>query len=411
MTAAPEGSAARDPLPAILAGLLYVLLLVALREILAPPLVLPLLLLALWPLRGRPGVRPAMAIAVVLTLFWGLKLYGGLLGPFLLALAVAYLMAPAVARLERRRIGRGAAIGLVAIPPLAALVLLLILAGPQVWAQAGALVSALPRFATTVLAFLSDFRTRLEGLPFLTLEQRSWLHELDAQQLAGLLQENAQAVLGALGEWGLAFGRRLGTLLGFLGYLVVTPVVAFYLLRDWQPLLTFLEELIPPSRRPAIVEFIEEYDDSLGKFFRGQLIEAALVGALTGIGLALLGVPSALLIGVIAGIFNLIPYIGLAISAIPALVVALTMPDPVTGLLKVGGVFLVVQFIDGSVTGPRIVGGSVGLHPVVTMLALAFGGAMLGFAGLLLAVPLAVLIKMVGVRLLQTYRGSGVYAA
>ncbi|MBL8979651.1 MAG: AI-2E family transporter, partial [Gemmatimonadetes bacterium] len=201
------------------------------------------------------------------------------------------------------------------------------------------------------------------------------------------------------------------TLLGFLGYLVVTPVVAFYLLRDWQPLLTFLEELIPPSRRPAIVEFIEEYDDSLGKFFRGQLIEAALVGALTGIGLALLGVPSALLIGVIAGIFNLIPYIGLAISAIPALVVALTMPDPVTGLLKVGGVFLVVQFIDGSVTGPRIVGGSVGLHPVVTMLALAFGGAMLGFAGLLLAVPLAVLIKMVGVRLLQTYRRSGVYAA
>ncbi len=411
MTAAPDATAARDPLPAILAGLLYILLLVALREILAPPLVLPLLLLALWPLRGRPGVRPAMAIAVALTLFWGLKLYGGLLGPFLLALAVAYLMAPAVARLERRRIGRGAAIGLVAIPPLAALVLLLILAGPQVWAQAGALVSALPRFATTVLAFLSDFRTRLEGQPFLTIEQRSWLHELDAQQLAGLLQENAQAVLGALGEWGLAFGRRLGTLLGFLGYLVVTPVVAFYLLRDWQPLLTFLEELIPPSHRPAIVAFIEEYDDSLGKFFRGQLIEAALVGALTGIGLALLGVPSALLIGVIAGIFNLIPYIGLAISAIPALVVALTMPDPVTGLLKVGGVFLVVQFIDGSVTGPRIVGGSVGLHPVVTMLALAFGGAMLGFAGLLLAVPLAVLIKMVGVRLLQKYRASGVYAA
>jgi predicted PurR-regulated permease PerM len=410
MTAAPEGAAARDPLPAILAGLLYILLLVALRGILAPPLVLPLLLVALWPLRARPGVRPAMAIAVALTLVWGLKLYGGLLGPFLLALAVAYLMAPAVARLERRRIGRGAAIGLVAIPPLAALVLLLILAGPQVWAQAVSLVSTLPRFATTVLAFLSDLRTRLEGQPFLTIEQRTWLHDLDAQQLAGMLQENARGMLRALGEWGLAFGRRLGTVLGFLGYLVVTPVVAFYLLRDWQPLLTFLEELIPPSRRPAIVAFIEEYDDSLGKFFRGQLIEAALVGTLTGVGLALLGVPSALLIGVIAGVFNLIPYIGLAISAIPALVVALTMPDPITGLLKVGGVFLVVQFIDGSVTGPRIVGGSVGLHPVVTMLALAFGGAMLGFAGLLLAVPLAVLIRMVGVRLLAQYRASGVYA-
>ena len=227
---------------------------------------------------------------------------------------------------------------------------------------------------------------------------------------AALLQENADGLLRALAEWGLAFGRRLGTLLGFLGYLVVTPVVAFYLLRDWRPLLGFLEDLIPPTRRPALVAFIEEYDGSLGKFFRGQLIEATLVGILTGTGLAVLGVPSALLIGVIAGLCNLVPYIGIAISAIPALVVALTMDDPVGGLLREGGVFLVVQFIDGSVTGPRIVGGSVGLHPVVTMLALAFGGAMLGFAGLLLAVPLAVLLKMLGSRLLVRYRQSAVYA-
>lgn len=106
----------RDTLPAVLGGMMYVLLLVTLREILAPPLVLPLALLALWPLRDRPGVRVAMGIAVALTLVWGLKLYGGLLGPFLLALAVAYLLAPLVARLEQRRIGRGTAILLVALP-------------------------------------------------------------------------------------------------------------------------------------------------------------------------------------------------------------------------------------------------------------------------------------------------------
>ncbi|MBK7349330.1 MAG: AI-2E family transporter [Gemmatimonadetes bacterium] len=400
----------RDTLPAVLGGMMYVLLLVTLREILAPPLVLPLALLALWPLRDRPGVRVAMGIAVALTLVWGLKLYGGLLGPFLLALAVAYLLAPLVARLEQRRIGRGTAILLVALPPILGLALLAALAGPQVWDQAVTLVSALPRFATTLMSFVATLRTRLEGLPFLTAAQRDWLHTLDAQQLAALLQENADGLLRALAEWGLAFGRRLGTLLGFLGYLVVTPVVAFYLLRDWRPLLGFLEDLIPPTRRPALVAFIEEYDGSLGKFFRGQLIEATLVGILTGTGLAVLGVPSALLIGVIAGLCNLVPYIGIAISAIPALVVALTMDDPVGGLLRVGGVFLVVQFIDGSVTGPRIVGGSVGLHPVVTMLALAFGGAMLGFAGLLLAVPLAVLLKMLGSRLLVRYRQSAVYA-
>lgn len=400
----------RDLMPGLLAGLLYVLLLVSLREILTPLLLLPLVILALWPLRARPGVKPAMATAGVLTLFWGLKLYGGLLGPFLLALAVAYLLAPLVARLERRGLGRGLAIVIVTLPPVLGGIAFLVYAGPEVWRQATTLANALPRFATTIFDFLSGLRSRIEGFAFLTEQQRGWVHALDAQQLGALLQQNADALLSELADWGLALLHRLGTIIGFLGYLVVTPVVAFYLLRDWAPLLSFTEGLIPRAQRAAAVAFIEEYDQALGKFVRGQLIEATLVGTLTGVGLAVLGVPSALLLGVIAGIFNLIPYIGLAISIVPAIIVALTMPAPLAGLLRVGAVFLVVQFIDGSVTGPRIVGGSVGLHPVVTMLALAFGGAMLGFAGLLLAVPIAVLIKMLGTRALASYRASAVYA-
>lgn len=399
-----------DTLPAILAGLLYILLLVSVREILAPPVVLPLTLLALWPLRARPGMQIAIGTAVALTLIWGLKLYGGLLGPFLLALAVAYLFAPLVGALERRRVNRGLAIILVGLPPVIAAILLFAFAGPQLWNQAVTLTSALPRFANTLLDFLSGLRLRIESLTFLNEAQRTWVHDLNAQELAILLQQNADAILAEFAQWGLAFLRQLGTVVGFLGYLVVTPVVAFYLLRDWRPLLEFLEDLIPPARRPAVMTFLDQYDTSLGRFFRGQLTEATLVGVLTGVGLAILGVPSALLLGVIAGLCNLIPYIGFAISIVPALVVGLTMDSPVGGLIRVGAVFLVVQFIDGSVTGPKIVGGSVGLHPVVIMLALAFGGAVLGFAGLLLAIPLAVLVKMLGARLLVRYRQSSVYA-
>jgi predicted PurR-regulated permease PerM len=408
---APTRPTNRDIFPAILAGLLYILLLASLREILAPPLVLPVVLAALWPLRGRAGVQTAMVVAVILTLVWALKRYGGLLGPFLLALAVAYLFAPLVARLERRGMGRGLAIVVVSVPPVAAAVVLMLFAGPQVWDQAVALVNAIPGFAGTVFNFLSDLRTRAESLPFLTPEQRTWLQDLDAQELGTLLQQNADALLRQVAEWALGFLKQLGTIFGFLGYLVVTPVVAFYLLRDWKPLLAYLEDLIPPARRPAVVGFLEEYDTMLGRFVRGQLLEATLVGVLTGIGLALLGVPNALLIGVIAGLFNVVPYIGLALSIVPALVVALTMPDPLSGLLRVAAVFGVVQFIDGSVTGPRIVGESVGLHPVIIMLALAFGGSMLGFAGLLLAVPIAVLLKLLGARLMARYRASAVYTA
>lgn len=396
--------------PALLAGVLFVLLLATVRDILLPPLLLPLLLAALWPLRDREGIRLAMGVAATLTCVWGLALYGGLLGPFLLALAVAYLLAPLVARLEARRVPRGLAILLVAVPPLAASLALGLVAGPQLWHQATTLVAAMPRFAATLLGWADGLRQRLEALPFLTLEQRAWLRDLDASQVAGLLQQNADSLLSAAAQWGLGFLRQLGTIVGFLGYLVITPVVAFYLLRDWRPLLHFLEQLIPTSRRTGLVHFLEEYDASLGRFFRGQLIEASLVGTLTGVGLALLGVPSALLLGVIAGLCNLVPYVGLVVSVVPALVVALTMDQPGAGLLRVAIVFGIVQFLDGSVTGPRIVGGSVGLHPVVTMLALAFGGAALGFAGLLLAVPLAVLAKLIGIRLLDRYRASEIYA-
>ncbi|HWA14904.1 MAG TPA: AI-2E family transporter, partial [Gemmatimonadales bacterium] len=399
----------RDVMPAILGGLLYILLLVALRDVLSPPVVLPIVLVALWPLRDRPGVKEAMGIAVALTLFWALKLYGGLLGPFLVAMAVAYLLAPLVARLESKRIPRGLAIALVVLPPLALAILVAVVAGPQLWGQAVSVINTLPRFATTLLDWVASIRLKIEALPFLTPEQRTWIHDLDAQQLTALLQENADAILRELSEWGLAFLRQLGTLVGFLGYLVVTPVVAFYLLRDWKPLLEWLEGVIPMTHRPAVVSFIEEYDQSLGRFFRGQFIEAALVGVLTGVGLAMLGVPSALLLGAIAGVFNLVPYVGLAISVVPALVVALTMDDPLGGLVRVAVIFGVVQFIDGSVTGPRIVGESVGLHPVVIMLALAFGGAVLGFAGLLLAIPIAVLLRMLGMRVMDRYRASEIY--
>ncbi len=159
-----------------------------------------------------------------------------------------------------------------------------------------------------------------------------------------------------------------------------------------------------------MLQFISEYDESLGRFLRGQVLEATLVGTLTTIGLAILGVPSAVLIGIISGLCNLIPYVGFVLALVPALLVGLTMPSPVGGVLRVVAVYAVVQFIDGNVTGPRIVGESVGLHPVVVMLALALGGAVLGFVGLLLAIPIAVLVKQIMALVTARYKRSGMYA-
>jgi predicted PurR-regulated permease PerM len=115
------------------------------------------------------------------------------------------------------------------------------------------------------------------------------------------------------------------------------------------------------------------------------------------------------LVGVVAGVFNLIPVIGLPISVIPGILFALVAPEVGPALLKLGAVFAVVQFIDGSVTGPRIVGGSVGLNPVWVMIAVLVFGSLMGFVGMLLAVPLAVLAKMFVVRAVDRYRASPLY--
>lgn len=394
------------------AGLLVlVALLFTLRALLSPPLVLPLLLAVLWPVRGRPGMSALMTGACLLTIYWLLALYGGFLGPFVCAVVLAYLMAPVVDRLVARRVPRGLSILVVAIVPLGLLVLIVTIAGPQLWEQLLALGGKVPRVAENVVTWLQGVRDQVSHLPFLTDAQRTRLDTLDTQTLTAFLQAHTDEILARLGDWGLALLGQVGTLLGFIGYLVVTPVVAFYLVHDWAGLMRSIEELVPPARRPALNAFLGEYDHAVGRWLRGQLIEATICGSLTTIGLLVLGIPSALLLGLIAGAFNLIPFIGFAISLIPALLVALAMDDPGSGLLRVALVFGVVNFIDANITGPRFVGGSVGLHPVATMLAMAVGGTLLGFIGFVLAIPLAVMAKMLMGRLMVRYKASGVYGA
>lgn len=397
-------------LPAI-ALLLFGVMLVSVRDILMPLVVFPLLLLVLWPIRKRRDATRIMVASGALTFAWFLYHYSALLGPFFVAAIFAYLLAPVVSWMERRGAPRGIAVLAAILPVVVILVGVLAITIPQVSDQASELVERMPQFGQKLVGLLQGTRDRLLTIRFLTEDQRQWLRNLSPDQIGTVLQQNSDVILQRLWSWALSLLRHVWSIFGLLGYLVVTPVVTYYLLSDWKKLLVSVESLIPPARRDGVVAFIERYDRSLGGFIRGQLIEATLVAVITTLGLFLLGVPNALLLGVTSGLFNLIPYIGIVISAIPALVVALTMADPLSGLWRVGLVYFVVQFIDGNITGPRIVGNSAGLHPLWVMLALAVGGALMGFVGLILAVPLAILVKMLGERAMISYRNSSAYQA
>ncbi|MGB7211245.1 MAG: AI-2E family transporter [Gemmatimonadales bacterium] len=400
----------RDTIVLGLAALLVIALFAGVRAVLTPPVVLALLFLALWPIRQRAGLRTVLVAASLLTLLWLWHDYGAFLGPFVAALVLAYLLAPAVRLLERLGARRSLAVIGVLVPLLAVFVLGVLLIGPQLVDQSSALVGKLPAFATTLLQWLDGVRERLASLSLLSADQRSWLDNLDAAHLTAFLQAHASDVLGAIGNWTLGLLKQVGTAFGFLGYVVITPVILFHALAQWPKITAFVHDVIPPEHRGSLGAWMTEYDHKLGRYVRGALTEATLVGTLTGIGLAIAGVPGALLVAVVAGLCNLVPYIGLVVSALVAAMVGLTMDDPINGLVRVGIVFGAVQLLDQVVTGPKIVGNSVGLDPAWIMVALAVSGAFFGFLGLLIAVPLAVLVKMLGTAALARYKASEAYA-
>jgi predicted PurR-regulated permease PerM len=412
------------PVHAVLVLLVAAVFLYSVRAILNPLLLFALLVFLLSPFRGTRFYVLLASASGVLALFWMLDATGSLLAPFVLALGLAYLLHPLVVRMERPwvparfrrdggpRLPRSAAVVLLALPALALVLLAAFVGVPALADQVSAFIRGIP----ALLERGTQWVMGLEG----ELARRD-LPLVDEQALLRRLQEirpddvvaylEAQRDVLAKRAWSavLGVGRGGGALVNVLGYVFLTPILVFYLLRDWEALLGRLADLVPLRQRKAVVAFAAEYDRLLYSYVRGQLLEAAVVGVLTWLGLWLVGFPYAFLLGVVAGVFNLVPYLGLVVTAVPGIAIALFTDDVLASLLKLGVVFVVVQVLDGSVLGPRIVGGSVGLHPVWVILALALAGALFGFVGLLVAVPMAVLVKMLLALGLERYRQSGLY--
>lgn len=374
----------------------------ALREVLNPFLLFLVLVAVLLPFRGMPGRALLLVVASGLTLVWALSTSGTLLAPFLIAAGLAYLLDPLVDRLETRGLGRTLAILLLALPVAGLLAVAVLVGVPALAAQLGDLIDQAP-------VLLVSLRDNLRGVPLVGDELIARLQELDAEQVVSMLQER-QAVL-AERAWGgvVGVGRGLGSAFTLLGYTVLTPVLTFYLLRDWDRVTEAAANLVPTGRRDSFVSFAREYDRLLARYLRGQVLVALTIGAVTVLGLWVARFPYALLIGFFVSVFSVVPYLGLLLSLIPAVIVALVSGAIGVSLLKVAIVFGVAQGLEGAVVSPRIVGDSVGLHPVWVVLALAAAGFYFGFVGLLLAVPGAVGVKLMVVRGLARYRESRLY--
>lgn len=364
------------------------------------------------PLRGTAGHTALIVVSAALTLLWILDTTGFLLAPFALALVLAYILDPLVDRLSAGRLGRSTAIGLIALPVVGGLAALILIGFPAMARQTADLIEGVPFAVSRFTGWIQGLEGRLlnTDLPFLDevvlVEQ---LQAIDGESVMAFLRERYEVILQTTWSGVLGLGRGLGSVFSVLGYVVLTPVLTFYLLRDYDAVVRRAGDLVPMARRPGVFAFAKEYDSNLAAYLRGQFTVALIVGALTAAGLLLLQFPYAFLIGTTVAVLGLIPYAGLILSLIPAAAVAVLSGDPGTALIKVAVVFAVAQGLEGAVISPRIVGESVGLHPVWVVLALSVGGFFLGFLGLLIGVPIAVGVKLLLVRGIGRYRESQLF--
>lgn len=323
----------------------------------------------------------ALSIAAALFALWSLR---GILAPFLLAGAVAFLFAPAVGWCEARGLSRGWAVLLVYACVALGLAGLVAFAAPVAEAEARELVVRLPeysRFAQRAARHLSAHWAQL-GLPA----------PLRAAAEGGadrLLARSADALRG----WSEGLGRLLDAAIS----LALAPVLGYYILCDWPHIREAALRWLPPDRRQSFIRYFGELDAALSGYVRGQLILALAVAGLATAALFVLRVPYALLLGAFAGAGELVPYLGPVAGAIPAVLVAL-MRSPELALF-VALAFVVIQEIESAVLGPLILRSTVGLHPLAVIFALLAGAELAGPVGLVLALP-AVAALVVTVRFL-----------
>jgi predicted PurR-regulated permease PerM len=334
--------------------------------------------------------------AALLLLLW---LLAPVLAPFLIGAVLAYALQPPVEALVRRRWPRSLAVALVVLLAAVLALALALLLVPVLVHELPALRQQLPlgldRLGHALSVRLADW-----GLPL----------QLDLDGLKAML---AQAMDGNVQDWAvrLLSSAKVGgsIVLTVVGNAVLVPVVLFYLLLDWPALMQRLQRLVPPRLRPAVEGFLGECDHVLGQYLRGQLMVMLILATYYAVALAIAGLDLALPVGVFTGLAVFIPYLGFGLGLALALLTAALQFGSWYGWLAVAAVYGAGQVLEGFFLTPRLVGERIGLHPLAVIFALLAFGQLLGFVGVLAALPLSAVALVAGRRLLGRYLQSGLY--
>jgi len=318
--------------------------------------------------------------------------------PFVAGMALAYLFHPLANRLERAGVNRMAASLVIIGTVVLALVILILIFVPILTGQLGAFADNVPGYVSRIQTLAMD-------------PNREWLRKFVGEGVAdGQISDLVKQGLGWLTTFVKSLWAGGQALISIFSLIVVTPVVAFYLLSDWNRMVGAVDHWIPLQHRETVRGLAREMNEAIAGFLRGQTAVCLILGSYYAVALTLAGLSFGLLIGLASGIITFVPYVGSMTGLVLAGGVAVAQFWPeYTPIITVLVIFFIGQFLEGYVLAPKLVGESIGLHPVWLMFALFAFGYLLGFVGLLIAVPLAAVVGVLVRFALRRYLESSFY--
>jgi predicted PurR-regulated permease PerM len=349
------------------------------------------------------GTNTTFWIFCFLMLLGFVYLVQSVLLPFVAAAIIAYLLDPVVDKLEKKNIARGySAIAMILLFFVGFLGFIAVIA-PMLYEQFVLLLKNTPDYIRHL---------REEHLPRI-------INFVDGfEKITGTISDSdiKDKVTGNATKILSYFGKVLGkiwqssmSVINLFGLIFITPVIAFYFLRDWDKMVQTIMGIIPIKRRVEVSKVFNDVDTSISGFLHGQLIIAFILGTFYSIALTLAGLDYGLLIGVTTGILSFIPYVGTLVGFAASIIMAFIELDDMSQIAVVAGIFIFGQFVEGNFLSPKIVGDRVGLHPVWIIFGLMAGGAIAGFTGILLGVPLTAAIAVFLRFFIGKYKSSAIY--
>jgi predicted PurR-regulated permease PerM len=341
-------------------------------------------------------------------IFWGvisvlilvfLFMVRSVLLPFAVAVAVAYFFDPLVRRLQRAGLPRWSSAMLV-------LVLFIVV-------FAGGLIIVVPILEKQVMELIGDVPKLVTEIKTTLLPRvDTYLTQFGIMQAGGLSETASGYATTALSKAGVVLGSILTgglAVLDLLSLLLVTPVVAFYLLRDWDAVVNDFDHWLPRPQAPTLRKLFGEIDRTLSGFIRGQALVCLIQATYYAVALTVAGLDFGALVGVATGVLTFIPYLGAVIGLLTGIAIAIAQWHDTPHVLIIIGCFAVGQILEGNFITPKLVGDRIGLHPVWVIFSVLAGGALCGFAGILLAVPVAAVIGVLIRFGVKSYLGSRFY--